>query len=214
MPGKRRPYRRRRLRAAVLLLIPVAGLAFFQLRMAPVIAEESGNQAKSYAALVLSETAVETAREMKLSEKELEEIRFDEKGRIASVVTDTTLANDFKNHFTLNAQNALGSIRCKRADIPLSRILGSNLIACSGLSVPAYFSLSGNVRCDFEHSFESGGINQTLHKLLLRITAQINITEPHTTESEEVTTSVILGETVIVGDTPEGMVPGLYNYNK
>ena len=213
MTGKRRQ-RRRRLRAALLLPAALAGLVVFQIRMAPVIAEEAGNQAKSYAALVLSETAVQTAQEMKLSGKALEEIRFDEKGRITSVVTDTTLANDFKNRFTVNAQNALGSIKCKRADIPLSRILGSNLIACSGLSVPAYFSLSGNVRCDFEHSFESGGINQTLHKLLLRITAQVNITEPRTAKSEEVTTSVILGETVIVGDTPEGMVPGQYNYNK
>ena len=50
--------------------------------------------------------------------------------------------------------------------------------------------------------FESAGINQTVHKLSLRINADIRILTPSGTITEKITTSVLIGETVIVGNVP------------
>ena len=74
-----------------------------------------------------------------------------------------------------------------------------------GPAIPVYISLSGNVDSDFEEEFESGGINQTVHKLSLRINVQLSVLTPSGTLSENVTTSVLIGETVIIGFTPQGM---------
>ena len=58
----------------------------------------------------------------------------------------------------------------------------------------------------FEESFESGGINQTVHKLSLRINVQLSVLTPSGSIDENATTSVLIGETVIIGNTPQGII--------
>ena len=81
-------------------------------------------------------------------------------------------------------------------------IFGWDIVIGSEPSVPIYISLSGNVQSDFEGSFEEGGVNQTVHKLSMKVSADIKIIMPMGSSSAKVETSVLIGETVIVGDVP------------
>lgn len=65
-----------------------------------------------------------------------------------------------------------------------------------------YISLSGTVETNFSAVLESGGINQTVHRLSVEITADINVVTPLYSCKESVSTSVLVGETLIVGKTP------------
>ena len=81
-------------------------------------------------------------------------------------------------------------------------IIGGEIIGPAGPDIPVFITLSGTADSDFEESFESAGINQTVHKLSLRITADIRILTPSGTVSESVSTSVLIAETVIIGSVP------------
>ena len=51
--------------------------------------------------------------------------------------------------------------------------------------------------------FASKGINQTIHKINLYLTCKVSILTPIETISETIETTVLLAETVIIGEVPE-----------
>lgn len=60
----------------------------------------------------------------------------------------------------------------------------------------------GNIQATFKSNFETSGINQTKHSLILEITAQVKVLAPFISETEEYKNSVVIAETIIVSDTP------------
>ena len=60
----------------------------------------------------------------------------------------------------------------------------------------------GKIACDTESQFISAGINQTLFRLILKISLAYEVLAPFTRESSELTFTYTLCETIIVGDVP------------
>ena len=191
--------------AVVLLLLSAAGVLFLEFKVRPVTRSIALVQAKSYAVAAINETVSEVLDEMQITPESLETVSVQEGGRLTSLSTNTVQANKLKNMITLRVQEAIQDIRNKRTDVPLGTIIGSDLWGGMGPGIPVCISLSGSVSSDFEETLESGGINQTVHKLSLRINVQLSVLTPSGTLSENVTTSVLIGETVIIGSTPQGM---------
>ena len=146
--------------------------------------------------------------EMQITPESLETVSVQEGGRLTSLSTNTVQANKLKNMITLRVQEAIQDIRNKRTDVPLGTIIGSDLWGGMGPGIPVCISLSGSVSSDFEEKLESGGINQTVHKLSVRVSADIHVIMPAGSGSERVETTVLIGETVIVGKTPDGIING------
>lgn len=71
-----------------------------------------------------------------------------------------------------------------------------------GPDIPLHISMSGSTETDFVSEFESGGINQTVHKLSLTITTDMTVLVPPVSENTSVTTTVVIAETIIVGEVP------------
>ena len=51
--------------------------------------------------------------------------------------------------------------------------------------------------------FTDAGINQTSHKVMLDVNATIKVLVPFSSVTEDITTSICIAETVIVGSVPE-----------
>ena len=68
---------------------------------------------------------------------------------------------------------------------------------------------AGSVDSKIDSEFTSVGINQTLHRIYLNLTCSIGILTPFKTVSKEVSSRVLLTETVIVGNVPSTY----YNYD-
>ena len=56
---------------------------------------------------------------------------------------------------------------------------------------------------EVENRFESAGINQTRHRILLRVTAKMTVLIAGYAAPASVSTEVCVAETVIVGSVPE-----------
>ena len=204
--------RRRRIRiirlVIIFLITAVSAVIFLELRMKPLIADVAMIQARGYVINIVNEAALEV---MKSSDSTPEEVRIRSDGSLAELSADTASANRIKNELVLKAQKELENICTIKADIPLGSVMGIELINAAGLSLPVYISLSGTVTGDFEDEFESGGINQTVHKLSVRLVSDIKVLLPSGTAEEKIETSVLIGETVIIGSTPDGMLYGMRN---
>ena len=61
----------------------------------------------------------------------------------------------------------------------------------------------GEIAADYTNSFTAAGVNQTLHRVSLDITATIYLFLPGKILPVSVSSSVCVAETVIVGETPD-----------
>ena len=179
---------------------------FLEFRLKPVASSIAEMQARSLATEIINQSVADIITENNITCEQLETIKFSPDNKITAVCSDTIVTNKLKNDITLRIQENISGIRSRRTDIPLGTITGYELFNGLGPSIPLFISLSGNVRSDFESTFESGGLNQTVHKLSVKISAEITVLMPLGSYSTNVDTSVLIGETVIVGETPSGMV--------
>ena len=186
----------------VLLCLAAAVFFLLEFRLKPVIAQVGRVQARSMAVQTMNGAVCSILEEMNISGSDLESVSVTEDGRLNSINTNTVLTNKLKNMITLRCQKALSEIKSRRVDIPIGTISRLDILNGTGPSIPVFLSMTGTVSSDFSGEFESAGINQTVHKLTVEITAEINVIMPMNSFSETVSTSVLVGETVIIGSTP------------
>ncbi len=68
---------------------------------------------------------------------------------------------------------------------------------------------AGNINAKIDSEFTSVGINQSMHRIYLDLSCVVGILTPFQTINEEVSSKVLLTETIIVGDVPSTY----YNYD-
>lgn len=68
---------------------------------------------------------------------------------------------------------------------------------------------AGSVEAKIDSEFTAVGINQTLHRIYLNLNCSIGILTPFQTVTKNVSSKVLLTETIIVGEVPTTY----YNYD-
>lgn len=188
----------------VLILISVLLILFVEIRLRPVTRAVAERQACVIATEAIDNAVIEVLDEMNLQCDDLEEIMQDEDGTISAVNTNTLTVNKLKSKINQSIQDTIGHLENCYIEIPIGTILGLEILGGRGPKIPLYISNSGSIQADFESSFESGGVNQTLHKLSITITAEITVILPMSSFTSSVSTTVLVGETLIVGTVPSG----------
>ena len=90
-------------------------------------------------------------------------------------------------------------------------VLYHGFSSLSGISpsVKVAMERAGSIESKIDSEFTSVGINQTLHRIYLNLSCSIGILTPFKTVSKEVSSRVLLTETIIVGTVPSTY----YNYD-
>lgn len=208
MTARKRHYisRKGKKRILILLAVFVLMIVFFEMRLKPVTEGIAEVQAQSLSTKLINQTVTDIIEEMNIECDDLEHITQTDGGVISAINTNTVNVNRLKSIISVRIQDNLSDIKNRRVNIPLGTLMGSRLFNGQGPDIPLYITLSGNLESDFESTFESGGLNQTLHKISVRISADITVIMPMSTTTTSVETSVLIGETVIVGLVPSGMI--------
>ena len=124
-------------------------------------------------------------------------------GSVSAVYTDIAKLNRLKTEVTAVVLERI--INCKPGEIaiPLGNILETELLAGRGPKLRIRVIPLGSVYTEVENRFESAGINQTRHRILLRVTAEMTVLIAGYAAPTSVSTEVCVAETVIVGSVPE-----------
>lgn len=202
---RRRPIRKKHKKLLIsVILITVLVILFIEIRLRPVTHSVAERQSCVIATEAIDNAVIDVLDEMNLECDDLEKIIQDEDGTISAVHTNTLTVNKLKSKINQSIQDTIGHLENCYIEIPIGTILGSELLGGRGPRIPLYLSNAGSIKADFESTFESGGVNQTLHKLNIVITAEITVILPMSSFTSTVTTTVLVGETLIVGTVPAG----------
>ena len=203
--NKKQKNKSRRVFAFVVLLL-ILIIVFLELRLKPIAEEIATIQAESLANEIMNESVSEVPDEMKLSADELESISTGENNTVTSINTNTVNANRFKSRLTLHIEKKLSEVKGRAVNIPVGTLIGGNIFNGMGPSVTIGVTLSGTVKSNFNSSFKTGGVNQTVHCLSVVLCSDVNVLMPLSSTGTTVKTEVPLTENLIVGNVPSGMI--------
>lgn len=196
--------KRRRLKRWLILVLVIllAFLVLLEVRVRPTVASIAIVQGKRLCTEAINEAVSEVMNELELSYEKLAETTRAENGSVLEISTNMSNVNKLKTEVSLRIGEKLEDIKSRRIDVPFGTLMGLDLFYMRGPDIPLHITMSGSTETDFISEFESGGINQTVHKLSLTITTDMTVLVPPASENTSVTTTVVIAETVIVGDVP------------
>jgi len=137
---------------------------------------------------------------------DLMNVRMDQKGQVALLSANTMRMNQLAHRAGQAALRRLEAMSSERVSVPLGAALGFTVFAGSGPGIPVSIVPVGSIHTDFATEFEACGINQTRHKVYLKVTASIRIVIPTGAKTTEVSANMLVAESIIVGAVPEGFV--------
>lgn len=200
--GKRRLKPQYKFLLVIAVLIGLIVLIDCQLR--PLVRALAVNQAKIISNTVINQVVLDEMTKEQIRYEDLVDIQKGADGKILAIGANAIRMNELKSAVSLHSQQQIGEIMDKALQIPIGTLIDSEFTRGRGPNIPIHLSLSGNVQTEFTSNFESAGINQTRHRIYLTVHTSIFAIIPgYYNASTEVETSVMVAETIIVGEVPE-----------
>lgn len=189
------------LRFFVLFLsIIIATIIFIDRELAPIATEYCINEIE-FAALDSMNTAV--ASDMNENQDLYKNItNISSENGITTVETDTYKINKIKTNIMQKSDFILNSIICEKVFVPIGSIYNNIFIFGRGFDVPVQMIPMSTVNVDFASTFESIGINQSIHKIIMICTTELKIIMPYSTSDFCVEHKIAISETLLLGEVP------------
>ncbi len=125
----------------------------------------------------------------------------DNNGKITAISANMSRINTLSSEILQEVIAATNS-GFLNENIPLGNLIGSNLLLGKGPKIPIKITMLTSSYADFRNELEAAGINQVKHQIILEVKVQIDVMMPWEIMSTEVTSEVLIAETVLVGDVP------------
>lgn len=201
--GKRRKARRRA--AAILLITALAAvflLVFLEKRIRPVLTAAAESAAKNVASEAVNDAVRKTLSDSG-GYDDLVSLTQDGDGKITSISVDSIRLNTLCADIRSAVTDYFSSLSEKTVTIALGTLTGIDMFSGKGPKIHLSVTLSGSSSAKILNEFENAGINQTRHQIILEINTKIYVIMQNQSFSAETQNSVVIAETVIVGDIPE-----------
>ena len=150
--------------------------------------------------------AVHAVTDDGVSYKELVDTQMDAQGRVSMLRANTMRMNALAAQTAMVAEQELNSTENQSVEIPLGAALGIRFLSGFGPRISVQILPVGAVNTSYDTEFETAGINQTRHKIFLSLRATVSLIIPTGSQLVEVESTMLIAESIIVGDVPESFV--------
>ena len=196
------PRSRALIKVLIVLVILAALITILFAHMHPVIAVLAKSEAREFVIRAINGAIDDEIANGGLDYNKLVTLEKDTAGNITALITNSVLINNLQTRISNGVVNKVENMQDAKMSIPIGNAIGGVLLHGRGPGVPVKVQSITNVQTRFANDFTSTGINQTRHKLMLEISAEVTIVLPGGQEKTTVVTEVAIAETVIVGVVP------------
>ncbi len=187
-----------------ILVIVLAMYIFllFEKGIKPTIISIANAETNIIAIKVVNEAINESLESEKIKYEDLILLKENTDTKMTTFQSDTVKMNKLKTAILNKIREKMSCVEWSEVKIPIGNIFCSNLFAGWGPSIPARLIPIGIIEADFKSSFQTAGINQTKHQVLVEIQGEVEIILPMLGSKMEISTTVPIAETIIVGSVP------------
>ena len=195
---------RNRLRLIVAVtVIVVSGLTLlFRFRLAPMAEQLIETQVDNQASDAINAAIADQIAEGEFDYDRMVTIEKDANGNVAAIRTNIGELNRLKTSVLQRMDEELEQLSMEQLGVPIGSVLLPELFSGRGPLVPVRVLAVRTSDASFRNSFQSAGINQTLHSIYIDIHVCITIMTWTGTSEINVDSAVVAAETVIVGTVP------------
>lgn len=193
----------------VLLLILVAGCILLavaltvNLYVSPALLKVAEIQVKNIGQGVLNDAVKRTLTDNDYNN--LVNVQRDAAGDIQLITVDPARINTIENTACTYAQQRLGNLGKTGVSVNMGSAI-SYLTTGLGPDMKVQVEPRGAVSASYLTQFETGGVNQTRHRIYIQMKADLRVLVGLSVEDVVVTNSILVCETIIVGKVPQSYI--------
>ena len=190
-------------RLLVVLLIVVVSFFLLRSRYRSVIEDLAQTQVKNTTSDLTNDAI---AKQIAVGNIAYDRIVFFEKdleGRITALKTNMSEVNRLKTDILDIINDEILALDTSGLGIPIGSLVFPELLSGKGFQIPVLIHSIRNSDASFSSSFTEAGINQTLQQLTMEVIVDVTVLVLGQTNSFTVSSSVVVAETVIVGQVPD-----------
>jgi sporulation protein YunB len=195
----------------ILLVLVFVGYLLIDNAVRPAILSLTEARLSAIGVRAMNEAVQETIGDGGIVYTDLINIQKDNEGNITLMSVNMALMNSLAAQTANCAQDKILNIGEQGISIPIGTIIGGQLLTGRGPAVNVRIEPVGSVITKFGSEFKEAGINQTRHKIYIVLTATVRIVVGNTSQSVDITTQVLISETIIVGEVPQNYFQGTQN---
>lgn len=178
------------------------------MRLRPIIETVGGNALKNSLTNVVDGAVNDMVDELGVKYGKMVNIERNPDGTIAALTLNNTYINGYKADLSDGCSDRLSKFDKTIVPIPIGSLIGGSFFNGRGFNINVRATIYGFAVTDIVSEFESAGINQTRHTIYLEVKASAHAYMGLCHLNETVDETIILVETIIVGDVPESYYLG------
>lgn len=188
---------------AIAVIFVIAVLIFFRYRYLNAIIELAETQIRNSTSDLINDSI---DRQIELGNIQYDRMVYFEKdinGRITALKTNMSEVNRLKTDILDIINDEILAMDTKDLGIPIGSLILPEIFSGKGMQIPILIHSIRNSDASFSSNFTEAGINQTLQQLTMDVIVDVTILVMGQTKSFTVKSSVVVAETVIVGQVPD-----------
>ena len=196
---------RPRSRRVLVLLIPVLLLAlglYFRFRWLPTVKTLVVMELDNETSNLIDEAVAAYLAQEPLQYDDLVRLEYNRSGAVAAARVDLVQADRMKSAILRELEERIPDRIRQSVRIPLGNTLLPALLSGRGGSLPVRVLSLRSTNAELESSLAQAGINQTLHRLELRVEVELLLLTPAGFINRQVTSTVPIAQTILLGEVP------------
>lgn len=186
----------------LIMLLTILGVIYllYNKSLKPTLKTLSDTNAKTIAQKCSNEAVKESIVNIKYTD--LIDIQKNDNGEITAVIANTQKMNEISSKVIEKTQEEIENTKDNFVKVPLGSFFGLTILGGHGVKINIKTLPDGTCSAKFKSSFEKAGINQTIHKIYIEITTDIETIAPFFSDTKSYINEIIVSEVVLVGEVP------------
>lgn len=183
-------------------LVCVIALACIEAFVRPTLVRMLDYKCRMSAERVISDAVFERFSDSEAAD-DIVHLTFGNDGSVTALNIDRAKVNTLNALLTDAVNDGIDRLSAETVGISLGSLTGIGLLYGSGAELCFRLEPHGAAQTQLVSSFQSSGINQTMHSMILRVSAELSPVMPGFYQTVDVSCDILLAQTVIVGKVPD-----------
>lgn len=169
----------------------------------PFVFTYAKSEAETIILNAANEAVLNILNENDISYNALSNVSRDGAGVMTGIEIDIAKVNGLKSEISGELSKLVSQNNKYDLHIPIGTLFGNEYTTGYGPNIKFKMQLTETAIVDFESRFESAGINNVLHQIIIKIEVKASVLMMGATDGFSVSTTAIAAQTVIAGTVPD-----------
>lgn len=169
----------------------------------PFVFTYAKSEAETIILNAANEAVLNVLEQNDISYATLSNVSRDDGGMITGIEIDIEKVNLLKSSISNEIARIVAARNKYDLHIPIGTLFGNEYTTGYGPKIKFKMQLTETAILDFESRFESAGINNVLHQIIIKIDVNASVLMMGCTEGFSVSTTALAAQTVIAGAVPD-----------